>query len=397
MRIWLLLLLPVLIFAQPEFFGYFESEVDALGFKDQTYFYHYNKLRLDVEARPADNIQVGANLNVQQYLGKTTWDLMDFIPGHVTAALAAFQIEELPYQIPDTSFIDNFYARIRFPRADLTLGKQQLSFGTGYAWNPTDIFNFKQLLDPSYEQTGVSAIRLELPLAARLNIDLLYGPEEDWENSTKLAQAKLGIGRFDLSAVYARFQWYRSDFFVPSGSDAERSLLGGSLVGELLGLGVWIEAAQNRLTDIHPDYYASMAGILDPHDEEFTEYVIGLDYTFESSTYVLFEYLHNGGGKSTTADLNLNDYVRSLGGETHSLMQNYGFLYAMHPVGDFGTLGLLAYANFDDESAAINPSYDWAGFENLNFSLMLSYMLGDDDTEFGVQDWGLRFRVRAYF
>ncbi len=382
MRVGVLLLLPLLLIAQPEFFGYFESEIDGIAFEGETYLYQYNKLRLDVETYPADNIQIGANFNVQTYHGKTTWDLMDFLPEQTTEELVIMGLTELLFPIADTSYVDNAYMRIQFPRLDLTLGKQQLSFGTGYAWNPTDIFNYKQLLDPSYEQNGVSTLRLELPLAGRLNLDLIYQPEDDWEASAKLFQAKIGLGRFDISGVFGQYQWYRSDFFIPEGVTVERTLTGGSFVGEVLGIGVWAEGALNQLSG--------------PEDD-FVEYVLGADYTFESSTYILFEYLHNEAGKKDITDLDINDYFHGFGGETHSLMQNYGFLYAMHPVGDFGTLGLLGFANFDDQSAAINPSYDWAGFENINFSFLLSYMLGEPDTEFGVQDWGLRFRVRGYF
>ena len=31
------------------------------------------------------------------------------------------------------------------------MGKQQISLGTGYVWNPTDVFNIKELFDPTYE------------------------------------------------------------------------------------------------------------------------------------------------------------------------------------------------------------------------------------------------------
>ena len=389
-RVLLGVLIPFLLLnAQPAFFGYFESEIDGLGFAGETYLYQYNKLRLDFEAYPSDDIQIGANVNLQRYSGKTTWNLLDFLPMSVWEPVFhshhlpdSLWTDEFPYPLPDTMYIDNMYARLQFPWADLTLGKQQLSFGTGYAWNPTDIFNVKSLLDPSYEQTGVTAIRLEVPTSARGSVNLVYQPSADWDGSTKLMAVKLGTGRFDMTGTYAEYPWHRSDLMEPAGTDVMRTLAGGSLVGELLGIGVWAEAATTTL-----------AG----DDGRYDEYIIGFDYTFETSTYVLFEYLHNGNGKANPADLTLNDYLQSFSGETHSLMQNYGFLYAMHPIGDFGTLGFMAFANLDDESAALNPSFDWAGFENVNFNLMLSGLLGDKNTEFGVQDWGLRLRMKAYF
>lgn len=394
MRATALVLLPLLLWAQPEFFGYYESELDAIGFGNKSYVYNYNKLRLDVEARPSDRVQIGANFNVQHYLGKTTWDLFDFLPDHTYESLDMLGVAEFPFPIPDTSYVDNFYIRLQLDRADLTLGKQQLSYGTGYAWNPTDIFNYKQLLDPSYEQTGVSAVRLELPLAYRLNLDIVYRPEKDWESSAKQLQLKVGLGRFDIAGNLAEYEWSRTQFNDPlaaagtvippplfTTATTKRSMLGGSIVGELLGFGLWAEGAQNQLEG----------------DDDFLELVVGLDYTFENSSYFLVEYLYNENGLADKAALTLTEFLRSLNGETHSLMQNYGFLYFMDPVGDFGTLTFLGFANFDDQSFAINPGFEWAGFENMNFSFISSIMAGEDDTEFGLQDWGLRIRIRGYF
>ena len=53
MRLILLLVsLPMLLWSQPEFFGYFESEATAMQVGGKNYGFGFNKLRLDVEARP---------------------------------------------------------------------------------------------------------------------------------------------------------------------------------------------------------------------------------------------------------------------------------------------------------------------------------------------------------
>ena len=107
--------------------------------------------------------------------------------------------------LTDTLFLDNIYIRANFKNFDLTVGKQQISLGTGYAWNPIDIFNFKQLLDPTYEQTGVNAIRAEIPIGSRSNIDLLLSPGTDWDNSVKMFQLKSGVGRYDIFGTVAQY------------------------------------------------------------------------------------------------------------------------------------------------------------------------------------------------
>ncbi len=386
----LLLLIPLLLWAQPEFFGYYESEADIMRVAGNNYSFGYNKFRLDVETRPNDNVLIGANFNIQQYWGQTTWNMLDFLPENIWKPVfqnetvpPEYWVDNLPFSLPDTILLDNVYMRVSFPMLDLTLGRQQISLGVGYAWNPTDIFNVKTLMDPSYEQAGVSAIRAELPLASRLTISAVLQPEDVWDNSTKQAYLKTGLGSFDIELTAAQYAWRRSSFTGTSIqlSEIQRTLLGGSFVGELLGWGIWTEAAQNELET----------------DENFTEFVLGIDHTFDNSIYLLIEVLHNENGIAKQDDLTFDTFLQSLGGETHSLMQDYGFLYLMHQTFDYVGLSAIAIANFNDGSGSLGPQIDWNVFEDTNISFQGSFSWGDDDTEFGLQDWGLRLRLLSNF
>ena len=66
-------------------------------------------------------------------------------------------------------------------------------------WNPIDVFNIKDPLDPTYEQPGHNAVRLDVPLAALYSLSLLVSPEENWANSGKLIRFKGSYSRFDYS------------------------------------------------------------------------------------------------------------------------------------------------------------------------------------------------------
>ena len=89
------------------------------------------------------------------------------------------------FSFSDQTFLDNAYVMIRMKYADLIVGKQQISLGTGYVWNPTDIFNIKDILDPTYEQPGHNAIRLDIPIGTKYNLTGIYSPDDTWKNSTK--------------------------------------------------------------------------------------------------------------------------------------------------------------------------------------------------------------------
>lgn len=375
---------PSFLIAQTDFFGYYEGEFDQLKFANQTYNYGYNKLRLDFEAHPDDAVTIGANINIQKYYDNISWNLFDFLPSNIWQPTFGTEAE-FPIALLDTFYLDNVYLKAGFKHFDLTVGKQQISLGTGYAWNPIDIFNTKQLLDPTYEQTGVNAVRVEIPIKGRTNLDVILSPGTDWKESVKMLQLKTGVGRFDIQGTIGQYTWKRTNFdlnkFAINKLKDERTLLGGSIVGELAGAGIWIEGAWNKMEN----------------QEDFTEVVIGTDYTFENSLYIIMEYLHNENGVSNGDNLDINNYLQYFIGETHSLMQDYLFGFINYPLNDFIQIGLLGFGNLNDKSAALNPQLLWNLFQDVDLTIMYSHFIGDDNTEFGVQDWGWRIRLRGYF
>jgi hypothetical protein len=375
--------------SQPEFFGYLESELDQVQFQQRTYNFGYNKLRLDFEARPSDPVLIGGNLNIQRYFGRTTWNLLDFLPEEVWKPLFqppylpdSLWVTEWPITLPDTIYLDNLYLKARFEHFDLTVGKQQISPGTGYAWNPTDVFNRKDLLDPTYEQTGVTAVRVEVPLRSRLTLDVVIAPGESWSRTTKMVQSKIGLGRFDLIPTYIR-QYHLFPYWRVMDITATRKvldLIGGSLVGQVGEFGLWGEGLWTLESGVY----------------QFGEFLLGADHTFDSGTYLMGEYFHNSLG-ATRDELSFSHYLYYFEGETHSLMQNYLFTFVSHPFTDLVTVSLLGIFNLDDESGAVNPQVDWNLFEDVNLSLFYSFLFGAADSEFGIQKGYWRLRLRAYF
>ncbi|MCK5331772.1 MAG: hypothetical protein KAK01_10200 [Candidatus Marinimicrobia bacterium] len=374
------------LMAQTDLFGYYEVETDFAQMPSQQIFYGYNKFRLDISSYPGETISLNANLNIQQFFGQREWNLFDYLPASIWEPVFGSGAE-YPFTVRDTLYLDNVYARLGFDEFDVTVGKQQLSLGTGYAWNPSDVFNTKDLMDPTYEQTGVPALRVEIPIFDRLMFDLIMAPDYSIEKSTYYFQYKLGIGRFDLTGFSGILEEARTALNLDTDSLEyevilnQRKMIGGSLVGQIWEIGMWTEGCWNLMNV----------------DENFTEYVVGLDHTFDFRTYLMMEYFHNGRGVADKEDLTFNDYVGYLGGGAHSIMQDYLFVLANHPLTDFVSLGLYTIGNLNDNSYAIAPLLEWSVFENVSMTFQGGYFLGDDDTEFGSQDWSARIRMRIYF
>jgi len=384
-KIILLVFLSSALSAQVDWFGYYEGEGDWGKTPDLSIYYGYNKLRLDMDSSPSDNIRISANLIYKQFNGQTSLNFMDFIhPKYYPVVptpdgLGLDTSSYIPYSLTDTMFIDNMFLEFHHDLFDLTLGKQQISPGVGYAWNPTDIFNLKDLMDPTYENTGISAIKLSIPFGYRTTLSGILQPENSWDETVQYYQLKTGIGMFDLSTVYSRSQLTQTGLF--SATVQAHDLYGFNLEGELSGMGIRSEIAAHRL-----DYSENLK----------FEYIIGADYTFVNSLYLLTEFYHSDLG-TKTGQTGFDDYLVYFSGERKSLNQNYLFALAMFPLGDLLDVSAFGIINLDDKSAVIAPQLIYRIFQDVELSILGSWFVGDNTDEYGYQEFGARFRIRAYF
>ena len=373
----IIFLIPVIIFAQADIFGYYESEYDHIQLANKSYNFGYNKLRVDLESRPSDQVMIAGNINFQLPYGKTEWDFFDFIPVD-TVEFDGEEITSFPKSFINEVYLDNIYLRTSFSKFDLTIGRQPLSLGTGYAWNPLDIFNYKDLMDPTYEQPGVNALRIEIPVATNSVLDIILEPDSIWDMSSKMIQLKSHLGSFDFS-LNGGNQYH----VIPDGNSHYISdhviLGGGSFVGEFWEFGLWGETFWSLDADIN-----------------FGEVVFGMDHTFNNGFYLMTEYFHNSLGAEKN-EVTFDHYLYSFSGETHSLMQNYIFAMGMYNITDYISANLISFGNLDDESFILAPQLNWDAFEDVTVGVWASQSFGENETEFGIQDLAIRFRIRAYF
>jgi hypothetical protein len=298
---------------------------------------------------------------------------------------------EAYYVLPfsNRTFLDNAYIKIAFKPFDLTVGKQQISLGTGYVWNPTDVFNVKDYLDPTYEQPGHNAIRLDIPLGTSYTLTTLFSPDENWEDSAKMIQLKGRISRFDYSFIAIEKAWRFHDYTqFDAGSmnflelPEKRQLLGVSTAGELLGLGVWAEYAYNKMETT----------------KDFYELVVGTDYTFDFQTYVMVEYYRNTLGKTHYEDYTLNDWMRLMAMEQKAISRDQVYVFIQHPVTDLLNAGISSIYNISDNSFALIPTLNYSLSDNVDIFAYLNLNFGAEGKAFAknLGNGGL-IRIRVYF
>jgi len=378
-----LLYIPINTHAQKvDIFGYSEPQFMGMVIKSEFYQLNSNKLRIDLESDVGDNVTFGANFNFINYFGKTKWNILDYLPESISNAIPAGQREYYDFYYNDSIFLDNAYIKISFKYADLTLGKQQISLGTGYVWNPIDVFNTKDFSDPTYEQPGHNAIRLDIPIGSTYSILAIYTPEDNLDDSGGLLRLKGSISHFDYSLIGLEREWTFTDYLTFTPNVQKRKVLGGDFVGQLFGLGIWGEVGYNYMEDT----------------ENFWEQVFGLDYTFRSGTYLLCEYYYNSLGKTDYEQYDLNDWMQFFTAERKAVSRDQIYFLINHPLTDLANIGCSAIASINDGSVAVIPTLNYSIFEDVDLSIYLNLYLGKEGKSFATNlgNGGL-LRIRVYF
>jgi len=365
-----------------DIYGYFEPQLMVVSLKNEFYQFNSNKLRIDLESDIGDSVTFGANFDFINYSGKTKWNLLDYLPGSVTSIIPPEQESSYNLAYNDSIFLDDAYLKLFFKYVDLTVGKQQISLGTGYAWNPTDVFNFKNLLDPTYEQPGHNAIRLNIPVGSKYSIVTIYTPEDKWKNSGKLLRLKGKISHFDYSVIVIEKEWTFTDYLTYTPLIQKRRVIGGDFAGELVGLGIWGEVAYNDMEIT----------------KNFWEEVLGLDYTFRSGTYLMGEYYRNTLGKTDYKKYDFNDWMQFISQEKKAISQDQVYASISYPATDLINIGCSAIVSINDGSVVVVPTIAYNIFQDVDLSAYLNFYLGKEGKTFGKNlGNGGMVRLRIYF
>ncbi len=262
-------------------------------------------------------------------------------------------------------------------KISLRLGKQKLSWGTGYAWNPTDLFNVvKDPLKPTAETEGVNAIRLEAPVGPA-NISVVTAPEKTLAQSRWAGKVKTSLENIDLSiSTY--------------GGGAQRRSVGFDFAGSFKDVGLHGEILAARGSDLRQK-----------EDPWYAKGVFGGDYAFTGGTYVALEYYHNEEGFATAGDYlaYLTADMAGLGspagatgldallGQANGAMKDYLFAQVTRPFGQYFTAEGTVLYNLKDYSSILAPTLKYSLNQNTTLALKGVVPGGEKGTEARLLPW----------
>jgi hypothetical protein len=330
------------------------------------------RVRVNLEGRPNHHFDFGAGVVGTLFSGRTSVGLAQYLPAGDRAALFAGDPSSglppasdlLVYQLDNAIYLQEAFATVHLPWARLRVGRHKIYAGTGFAYNPTDLFTRKDPLDPTYEVDGLDALALAVELPARTTLEGLALIGDRFDVSDYRVAAKSHLGGWDLALHYTHQVRRRTDWQAlasaagvvaviaggPSSLFERRfrwHLLAAELAGEILGVGVYAEGGWTWVDPIDDP------GTVRSQDHE--RFLVGADYTFAFQLYVMVEYMRLGQGRDSAAAIDLNDRLGFFAGELLAIDRDTLFAGASYPITDLVELAFYAMVGINDPSAVLNP------------------------------------------
>lgn len=281
--------------------------------------------------------------------------------------------------------VDRALIKLYTNKADFYVGKQQMGWGTGYAWNPTDIFNQKSPMDPNAAKLGALSMRSEIGLPSSGLLSLVMIPAHVLNRFSAGARLSYPLPWFDASLSAVRFNNSDREFMgLPI-----KFQLGADLSGEVTSkaIGVWAEGClANPLYKTYTDF-----------DSSYIQAVLGSNYTFENGLLVTAEYYYNGLGNDTK-NYSLTNFLYMMSGDMSGYAQHYLFGGTNKKLlNDYLDLNLFTLINLVDYSFALIPSTAYSFTDDISLELGASIFVGDLDTEYGALYPTCFLKAAAYF
>ncbi|MDK2930044.1 MAG: hypothetical protein PWR07_175 [Bacillota bacterium] len=261
-----------------------------------------------------------------------------------------------------TTELERAYLKIFLPWADLSLGKQQITWGVGYAWSPTDVFNPPNALGPDGLRPAVEAAVIRVPAGPLAYLSLVAARNE--RSSTQQG----GGAAWQYGARY-HANYGGTDWSLAAARDTGTTMVGVDAKGDLvvghLALGWHAEVAHHA-----------------PHDgsSPWVEGVLGADRSWGGGKVVWAgEYFYNSRGAETQDS---HTYTSWLAGDRTYPARHYVFTQLTYQHDEFTSVLGSVLANLVDRSAALTAGTTILLGNRWTLSLSATGLAGRPGAEF---------------
>ncbi len=272
--------------------GYFEYGGQNWKAGENYPYTDYGKIDINIEQN-YNNTFMNTEFGYITYHGKTQYNLKEYLPGIYN------YIPSIPYPLSSGIFIRNAYAGFKWKSFCASLGKQQIGWGTGYFYNPTNLFQYRTIQGMNEEINGVNSLKLKINLPFDIGMETVILPKAILDSSSVAGEVKGYFSLIDLSLGFADYIYtYFDSTTVMQTAARFKSILADF---------------STNISDIN--FYGEGFYNL---EKKQTVAVLGMRYsTPDNSSSINLEYLYNGYGKSS--NYNLSDWMNFLSGYQLSL------------------------------------------------------------------------------
>lgn len=322
-----------------------------------------------------------------------TWRNINDLMAQLSGREDDINIENFINHLPYTSFyprnsiiLDRALVKLYLKYVDLFIGRQTIGWGTGYAFNPTDVWNKKNPANPDAPKVGVNAIRAEIPLGNLSTMSIVASPGTDAKRSSAGVRLKSNLLGYDYSISFIRL--YTPDAFILG--LPEQVIMGADFSGEIKGIGIFGEAVA-----INPGFEGRK---YTNFDTLYFQTDLGFYYTFENGLYLIAEYYFNQLGAKGRSDYSLKHLLHLLNGDMSGMGRHYGFTGISKEFFRYWKIELFSLGNLTDRSLMILPSIEYMHNDNISLKLGASIGVGDIYfTEFGGVYDCLMLSISGFF
>lgn len=354
-------------------FGYLDLKQEILGY--EYLLDDYNRFRLKAGVNLTEELTLLSHYEIRLVYGdsqglKKKVDEIEGLPDGLVnlfglTGLKPERFLNLNWKIEDSKTLyaehglDRLLLSYHLPFADLTIGRQAISWGTGMFWNPTDLFApFSPTEIDTEEKPGTDMIDLEIPIGSLTELNAIYAPLKTFEDSSIAGRFKTNIYNYDLSIMMGKFH--------------EEMIYGLDFSGYIGGAGFRGEGTYTQVEE----------------EEDFFRFVLGADYSFPKNLYLTLEYYYNGFGTN-----NENNYLTLLSspeflkrlqrGEIYNLARDYLGVFLSYPIFPLLTLRGTVIFNIDDQSIFFSPGLEYSILTNLDLMIGANIFKGREGSEYG--------------
>jgi hypothetical protein len=237
------------------------------------------------------------------------------------------------------------YLEVFTSLADISMGRQIITFGVGSLFSPINAFTVPLLSDLNYVRTGSDVVRLDTGFNDVSGLEAVSTVAGSLPALTSALKLYTNVLDFDIAGV----GMYRG---------SRNEILAGAYFKGDLELGVYGEAVEHFLYSTGSAYFEGM---------------LGADYSIENTYYFTLEYYYNGNPASpgSLAPVDL--------ASAPALFLNQHYLYFLTRWQVTDLVGISGSVIWDIPASVILPTLQlaWSMVQNANLAVYGRYFSGD--------------------